>query len=180
MWLRHKDIKDFKDIEMLRRETKNLRILGLDPGFARTGFAVLEKMGSRLQVLTYGCWETKKSQAFADRLVFLARELKKLIKKFKPECAVIEELFFFKNLKTAIGVAEARGALLLTLGESGLKILELTPLQVKQSLCGYGRAEKSQIQKMVQLILELQEKPRPDDAADALAVAVAGSSYRRF
>lgn len=166
---------------MLKKSgTQSCRILGLDPGFARIGFAVLDKRGSELKVVAYGCWETKKNQALAARLVFLSAELKKLIKKFKPETAVIEELFFFKNLKTAMGVAEARGALLLTLGRAGLKILELTPLQVKQSLCGYGRAEKSQIQKMVQMILKLKEKPRPDDAADALAAAVAGSSYRRF
>lgn len=159
------------------KDLKKFRILGLDPGFARTGFAVLEKMGSDWRVLTYGCWETKKNQALAERLVFLSAELKKLIKKFQPERAVIEELFFFKNLKTAIGVAEARGALLLTVKEAGLQILELTPLQIKQSLCGYGRAEKSQIQKMVQLILKLKEKPQPDDAADALAAAMAGSVY---
>lgn len=160
-----------------KKQSGAVRILGLDPGFARTGFAVLEKTGPTLQVLAYGCWETKKNQAFAGRLVFLSAELKKLIKKFKPEAAAIEELFFSKNLKTAVGVAEARGALLLTLGGFGLRILELTPLQVKQSLCGYGRAEKGQIQKMVQLILKLKEKPRPDDAADALAIAIAGSVY---
>lgn len=154
-----------------------MRILGLDPGFARVGFAVLEVVDGQTRVLTYGCWETKKDQNFSARLLFLARELKETIKKYRPDLAALEELFFFKNLKTAIGVAEARGALLLTLGEFGLRILELTPLQVKQSLCGYGRAEKSQIQKMVQLILKLKEKPRPDDAADALAVALAAVTY---
>lgn len=156
---------------------RKIRILGLDPGFARVGFAVLDSASGQSKAVAYGCWETKKDEPFFHRLVFLARELRKTIDQFRPDWVAIEELFFFKNLKTAIKVAEARGVLLLTAAEKGLPIAELTPLQVKQSLSGYGRADKSQMQKMVRLILKLKEIPRPDDAADALAVAMAASVY---
>lgn len=162
---------------MLKKEIPiNERLLGLDPGFARTGFAILDSDRGRLKAIDYGCWETKKNEPFSQRLVFLAKKLRAAIKKFKPDLVAVEEIFFFKNLKTAIQVAQARGVLLLAAAEAGLPLVELTPLQVKQSLSGYGRADKQQVQKMVQLILKLKEKPKPDDAADALAIAIAASS----
>lgn len=154
----------------------NKRVLGLDPGFARTGFAILDLNRGGQKVLIYGCWETKKNESFSQRLVFLANELRKILKKFKPTLVAVEELFFFKNLKTAIQVAQARGALLLVAEQTKTPIIELTPLEVKQSISGYGRASKQQVQKMVQLILKLKEKPKPDDASDALAIAIAASS----
>lgn len=159
---------------------KKMRILGLDPGFARTGFAILDVQGQNMKVVEYGCIETSaKGNKFVERLSCLAKEVRSLIKKNKPDVVAVEELFFFKNLKTAINVAQARGALLLIAEEAGLPIVELTPLQVKQSLTGYGRAEKGQIQRMVQAVLKLKEIPKPDDAADALAIAVAGAGYWR-
>lgn len=156
---------------------KAIHILGLDPGFARTGFAILDSDRGRLKAIDYGCWETKKNEPFSQRLVFLALELKKILKKFKPTLVAVEELFFFKNLKTAINVAQARGVLLLVAEQAKTPIIELTPLEVKQSLSGYGRADKKQVQKMVQIILKLKEIPKSDDAADALAIAIAASSY---
>lgn len=158
---------------------KPLRILGIDPGYGRLGFGLIEKAGSELQAIDYGCLETLPNKTFSERLLEIASCLKDIIKQAKPDLVAIEELFFFKNLKTAIKVAQSRGAVLLLAAEAGLPIMELTPLQVKQSLSGYGRADKQQIQKMVQMILKLKEKPCPDDAADALAVAIAGAAYYR-
>lgn len=161
----------------MRLKREPIRILGLDPGFARIGFGLVEKSAGQLRALVYGCWETKNNEIFAFRLGTVAQELRALIRKFKPQAVALEKLFFFKNVKTAIDVAQARGALILVSREAGLPVWELTPLQVKQSLSGYGRAEKGQIQKMVQLILRLKEKPRSDDAADALAIAIAADAH---
>jgi crossover junction endodeoxyribonuclease RuvC len=158
---------------------KPLRILGIDPGYGRLGFGLIEKTGSELRAIDYGCLETLADKTFSERLLEVAGCLKEIIKQAKPDLMAIEELFFFKNLKTAINVAQSRGAVLLLAAEVGLPIMELTPLQIKQSLSGYGRADKQQIQKMVQVILKLKEKPRPDDAADALAAAIAGAAYYR-
>lgn len=157
----------------------SLRILGIDPGYGRLGFGLIEKIGSELRAIDYGCLETLSNKTFSERLLEVAICLKEIIKQAKPDLMAIEELFFFKNLKTAINVAQSRGAVLLLAAEVGLPIMELTPLQIKQSLSGYGRADKQQIQKMVQVILKLKEKPRPDDAADALATAIAGAAYYR-
>ncbi len=140
---------------------------------------MIEKTGSELRAIDYGCLETLPNKTFSERLLEVACCLKEIIKQAKPDLMAIEELFFFKNLKTAINVAQSRGAVLLLAAEVGLPIMELTPLQIKQSLSGYGRADKQQIQKMVQVILKLKEKPRPDDAADALATAIAGAAYYR-
>ena len=161
------------------QNSKTLRILGIDPGFGRMGFGMIEKLGSSLKLIDYGCVETDTKKTFAERLCGLAAELRQIIKKNQPDLVAVEELFFFKNLKTAINVAQARGAIILLAQEAGAPIMELTPLQIKQSLSGYGRAEKQQVQKMVQVILKLKEKPRPDDAADALAAAIAAAAYYR-
>ncbi|MDD5290150.1 MAG: crossover junction endodeoxyribonuclease RuvC [Patescibacteria group bacterium] len=154
-------------------------ILGIDPGYAITGWAILEKKGAKLIPLDYGAIETMSGLPHAERLLILHQALQKIIKKFKPELLSVEELFFFKNLKTAIKVAEARGVILAVAAEAGLKILEITPLQIKQALVGYGRAEKKQVQQMVKVILGLKEIPEPDDAADALAAAITGANNRR-
>jgi len=158
---------------MIRREI----ILGIDPGFGRIGWGIIIQFGSEWQVVNYGCIETAMSDPFVDRLAELHNEIKKIIKKYKPTRMAVEDLFFFKNLKTAIKVSQARGVILLTGVESKLPVDEFTPLQVKQAITGYGRAEKLQMQKMVQMILGLKEKVKSDDAADALAVALcAGQS----
>ncbi len=147
-------------------------IAGIDPGVATTGFGIIEKNGKDLKCIDYGIISTDKKIAHGKRLAILEKGIARVIKQFKPEVMVVEKLFFFKNLKTAMPVSEARGVILLTATKKNIQIEEYTPLQVKMTICGYGRAEKKQVQRMVQEILKLKEIPRPDDAADALAIAI--------
>ncbi|MBU2564356.1 crossover junction endodeoxyribonuclease RuvC [Patescibacteria group bacterium] len=148
-------------------------ILGIDPGTAIIGFGVLNKKGkNNLEEISHGCIRTSSNFSTAERLKTLEKGLKDLIKKFKPDIIAIEDIFFFKNLKTAIKVSQARGVILLTAGKSKCEIQEYTPLQVKQAVACYGRADKKQVQEMVKKILKLKEIPKPDDAADALAIAI--------
>ncbi|TAN33767.1 crossover junction endodeoxyribonuclease RuvC [Patescibacteria group bacterium] len=152
-------------------------ILGIDPGFGRVGWGVIEKEKGDWKCVAYGCIETPMTDKFVDRLADLHRQLKLLIKKYHPTRVAVEDLFFFKNLKTAIKVGQARGVILLTAVENKLPVDEFTPLQVKQAMTGYGRAEKCQMQRLVGMLLGLKEKIKSDDAADALAVALcAGQS----
>lgn len=155
-------------------------ILGVDPGYARLGFGVIEAQGQKLKTLDFGCLETKKDAPAEKRLLFLSRELEKIIKKYQPEKIVVEKVFFFKNNKTALGVGEARGIILLVAAQAGLPLIEVTPLQVKSALTGYGLADKKQIQAMIKNIFKLKEVPKPDDAADALAIAYCGASWCKF
>ena len=155
-------------------------ILGIDPGTATTGFGIIESQKNKLKVLGFGCIETDKNLDMPERLNLIAKELKNIIKKYKPQIMAVEELFFFKNSKTVITVGQARGVILFVGKDQGLKICEYTPLQVKQAVVGYGRAEKRQVQQMVKSILGLDEVPKPDDAADALAVAVCCESSVKF
>ena len=147
-------------------------IIGIDPGTATTGYGVIKKTKSQLMCLAYGSITTPAKQANNLRLQKIYKETLGLIKKHKPDIIAIEKLFFFKNLKTVMPVAESRGVILLACCESKAQIKELTPLQIKMGICGYGRAEKKQIQKMVKEILKLKEIPKPDDASDALAAAI--------
>ncbi|MBU4284891.1 crossover junction endodeoxyribonuclease RuvC [Patescibacteria group bacterium] len=150
-------------------------ILGIDPGTAITGFGIIEKSkikSQKLKVIDYGCIKTTTNLSTAERLDKMYKELKTLIKKYKPEIVAVEDIFFFKNLKTAIKVSQARGVILLAIAQSKIRVAEYTPLQIKQAVACYGRAEKSQVQKMVKVLLDLKEIPKPDDAADALAVAI--------
>ena len=151
-------------------------VLGIDPGFARTGYGVIEEKNKNLRMLDYGCLSTPAGLIFEKRLKKIHEGLNDLIKKFKPDVCAVEKIFFCKNAKTAIDVGQARGVVILTAAEKNLKILEFTPLQVKQFITGYGKAEKQQVQKMVKILLNLKEIPKPDDAADALALAIAGSN----
>ncbi len=154
------------------------RILGIDPGFGRIGYGVIEKEKcDSWKALTYGCISTNPKDSFVDRLKDLHAELVDLIKEYKPTRMAVEEIFYFKNAKTVIEVAQARGVIILTAVESGLPVDEFTPLQVKQAMTGYGRAEKGQMQKIVAMLLDIKGKIKSDDAADALAVALtAGQS----
>jgi len=165
----------FGNLFFMQKKLKT-RILGIDPGFGRTGWGVIEKNGSELQPVACGCIETSTKDDFIDRIDELNCELLKIIKKYQPARAGVEDLFFAKNVKTAMKVGQARGVILLTLRQAGLPIDEFTPLQIKQTLTGYGRAEKGQVQKMVQMILQIKKKITPDDAADALAVAITCAS----
>lgn len=153
-------------------------ILGIDPGIADTGFGVIEKnQQGNLICLTYGSIKTQARLPIDERLNILAQELKKLIKKYRPNLMAVEQLFFCKNVKTALVVGQARGVVLLVAKQNRVPIVEFTPLQVKQAVSTYGQASKMQVQKMVKLLLNLDKIPRPDDAADALAIAIcAGNS----
>jgi len=152
-------------------------ILGIDPGLAATGYAVIIKQKRQnLKAVTWGVIETAKNTPLQQRLAIIARDLQTLIKRHKPGLAVIESVYFAKNAKTAIAVAHARGVLLLTAKLQKVKILELTPLQVKSQVTGYGAAPKQQVQFMVKRLLKLHTVPKPDDAADALALAICGAT----
>ena len=149
-----------------------MRVLGIDPGTAITGYGVVEGEGDSLSLTTYGAITTPANQPLAQRLQHIYRELRALITEWHPESAAVEELFFSKNARTALSVGHARGVALLALTEAGLPIQEYKPAEVKQAVAGYGNAPKQQVQGMVQLLLSLDDIPRPDDAADALAVAI--------
>ncbi len=150
-----------------------MRVLGVDPGLATTGWGVVEPTSSGgCRVLSYGVILTPAGQPLADRLKRLAEELRGIVARERPALAAVEELFFVKNGSSAASVGHGRGALLLTLAELGLPIHEYNPRQVKTALTGYGAADKYQMQNMVQRFLGLKDLPRPDDAADALAIAL--------
>ncbi|MFA5729774.1 MAG: crossover junction endodeoxyribonuclease RuvC [Candidatus Paceibacterota bacterium] len=158
-------------------------ILGIDPGTATTGFGVIEykkKNKKQIVCLDYGIIQTSPKQTVGERLIQLNFDLNEIIKKYKPEMAAVESLFFFKNLKTAMPVSQARGVILYTLSKKNVPFIELTPQQAKTSVTGYGKATKNQVQKMVQNLLCLEELPKPDDAADALALAICCADKCKF
>lgn len=157
-----------------------MRILGIDPGYGIVGYGVLDYINGQYFVVDYGVIETPKNEVMAARLAMVYKGISALIEEHKPDEMAVEELFFFKNQTTVIPVAEARGVILLA-GINGCgEIFEYTPLQIKQALTGNGRAEKKQVQYMVKAILGLQNIPKPDDAADALAVAVCHANFMRI
>ena len=158
-------------INALRRE-KIMRILGIDPGYAIVGWGVIDYENSRFRVVDYCSVQTKAGTDTVERLEKVYQGINTIIERYKPEHMAIEELFFNTNATTAIVVAEARGVTLLAARQHGLKIGEYTPLQVKQAVTGYGRADKNQVQQMVKAILHLDRIIKPDDAADAAAVAI--------
>lgn len=147
-------------------------ILGIDPGYAIVGFGVIEYKANKFRVLDYGAITTSKDDDLNDRLLQIYNHLCTILDTYKPDALSIEKLFFNTNATTAIGVAEARGVCLLACKQRGLDIAEYTPLQVKQAVTGYGKAIKQQVQEMTRMLLNLQKVPKPDDTADALAVAI--------
>jgi len=161
-----------EDTQQITNHKSPITILGLDPGLADLGWGVIENDKGTCKMLGYGSIQTPAKQDFIYRLLAIKQELTKLIKTYRPTIAGVEELFFAKNTKTALLVAQARGVALSALADNDLKIFEATPLEIKMSLTGYGRASKDQIGKMVMMILQLKTMPKPDDAADALAVAI--------
>ena len=152
-----------------------MRILGIDPGFATVGWAVIDSERGNLYPVAYGAITTPAHTNFESRLLMIKKDLETVIEKYSPTEMAIEELFFNTNITTGIAVAEARGVILCTAYEKGLKISEYTPLQVKQSVVGYGKAEKHQVIAMVTSILKLKNPPKPDDTADAVAIAICHS-----
>ncbi len=155
-------------------------ILGIDPGLATVGYGVIKSENGRVAAIDYGVILTPKEAHFFDRLYMIEQSTEKLLERYNPDEVAMEELFFNNNAKTAINVAQARGVTLVTCMKRTRKLFEYTPLQIKQALTGYGRADKKQIQEMVTRLLNLKKIPKPDDAADALAVALTHSNTSRF
>jgi crossover junction endodeoxyribonuclease RuvC len=158
----------------------NLRVLGLDPGTATTGWAVLEDQAGKIMPIAYGHIATPKTKSEEQRLKEISCDLDCLLEKYAPSEAAVEKLFFFKNQKTIISVGQSRGALLLTLEKKNVKVFGYTPLQVKQAITGYGKADKHQIQLMAKNILGLKSIPKPDDVADAIAIAICHLNSRKM
>lgn len=156
-----------------------MRILGIDPGYAIVGYGVIEHSGNKFKTIEYGAVTTKAGEDMFERLKKIYDDISEIIERVKPDSMAVEELFFNSNQKTVINVAQARGVLGLAAKNNGVPIFEYTPLQVKQAVVGYGRAQKAQIQQMTKVLLNLPEIPKPDDTADALAIAVCHAhSYR--
>ncbi len=150
----------------------DLRIMGIDPGIAIVGFGFIDKNGSKLTPVQYGCIQTEAHTPEEERLLHVYEGMVQLIEKYEPQMVAFEKLFFNRNVTTAMSVSQARGVAILAAAQKGLPIAEYTPMQVKQAVVGYGKAEKKQVQEMVRMFLNLQKVPKPDDVADALAVAV--------
>ena len=157
-----------------------MRILGIDPGFAITGYSVIDYEGNRFKLITSGAIETKAGVSFPLRLTKIYDDMKMLVNEYKPDAISVEELFFNNNIKTGINVTQARGIVLLVGCKAGIPTYEYTPLQVKQAVVGYGRAEKKQVQKMVQSILKVEKVPKLDDITDSMAIAICHAHSARF
>ena len=157
-----------------------MRIVGVDPGLADSGYGVIEEKDNSLRVIEYSCISTSKDTPFPERLRFIYDEFARVLGEFKPDACAIEALYFAKNAKSAFQVGHARGVFILCASLAGIPVYEYTPIQVKQALVGNGRAEKSQIQFMVKMLMKLEEIPRPDHAADALAVAICHANSSRL
>ena len=149
-----------------------MRILGIDPGYATTGFGILEAGRGSVQLLNYGTITTPTTLTFPERLVVLYDDMTQLIETVKPDAVAVEELFWGHNITTGIGVSHGRGVILLAIAQSGIPLFEYTPMQVKQAVVGYGKAEKRQVMDMTRRLLHMQQVARPDDAADAIAIAL--------
>lgn len=147
-------------------------IMGIDPGVATIGFGVIEAQRGKNKLIQYGAVTTPPGIPLSERLVQIHQDIHQLLKLFHPEEIAVEELFFSKNITTGISVAHGRGVILLAVAEAGIPLFEYTPMQVKQSVAGYGKAEKRQVMDMTRRLLQLDKVPRPDDAADALALAI--------
>ncbi|ODN31090.1 crossover junction endodeoxyribonuclease RuvC [Fervidobacterium thailandense] len=148
-----------------------MRILGIDPGYGIVGYGIVEKSGNKISYVSHGAITTDKDERFDERLERVYRGILDVIAHYQPELVAVENIYFYKNVKTAIYVGEARGVILLAARHSNLPVVEFTPHQVKLAITGYGRADKQQIQKVIKILLKLDEIPKPDDAADALAIA---------
>ena len=156
-------------------------VLGIDPGTATIGFALVRDLpDGGCEAVDYGAITTPKTDTAADRLVQIYEQIKALIARYHPDSASVEKLFFSRNITTAIAVGQARGVVMLALAQAGLEIGEYTPNEVKQAVTGYGAADKRQVQEMVRVLLSLDKIPKPDDAADALAIAITHLNTRRY
>jgi crossover junction endodeoxyribonuclease RuvC len=154
--------------------------MGIDPGIAILGYGLVEYKGNSFKVIDYGAVTTEAGTPMSYRLTVIHKQLTELLEKYKPDAFAIEELFFNKNIKTALTVGHARGVAIVAAANMEIPIYEYTPLQVKQAIAGYGRADKKQMQQMVKILLNLKEVPKPDDVADALAVAICHGNSSNF
>lgn len=157
-----------------------MRILGIDPGIERTGWGVVESKGRDFSACDYGCIMTPKTDGLPKRLVAIAAALSQILDKYRPDVVAVEQIFFAKNAKSAIDVGHSRGVCLLLSGQRGLPVEEVTPLQVKSAVVGYGNATKDQVGVMIKQILGLPKIPRPDDTCDALGIAVTAGIQKSF
>lgn len=157
-----------------------MRVLGIDPGFARVGWGVLEVQNSEFKIQNCGCIETSKNNNLQDRLLSVYEQVLKIIKKYKPDILAIEELFFTNNAKTAFQVAESRGVIILAAAMQKISVASYTPLQVKVAVTGYGKADKKQVGRMIKAILKLKDMPKLDDTVDAIAVALTHAFTNKF
>ena len=157
-----------------------MRILGIDPGFAITGYSIIDYIGNKFHLETSGAILTEAHTSFPLRLEKINKDLDNIIKTYKPDAMAIEELFFNNNAKTAINVAQARGVILVTARQNDLNIYEYTPLQVKQAVTGYGRADKIQVQRMVKMILNEEKLPKLDDVTDSMAIGICHAHSAKF
>jgi crossover junction endodeoxyribonuclease RuvC len=149
-----------------------MRIIGVDPGSIKSGYGIIDGQDAQLSVIEYGVLRTTSNAPLAQRLLQISTRLQELIQRYRPQEFAIEDLFVAKNAKASLKLGQARGAILLTAAQAEVSIAEYTPLEVKQAVVGYGRADKFQVQQMVKVLLHLNEIPKPDDAADALALAI--------
>lgn len=149
-----------------------MRVMGIDPGSIKSGYGIVDQAGQQLQAVEFGVIRTPANAALSKRLLTISVRLRALIEKFHPDVVAVEDVFFAQNAKSALKLGQSRGAILLTAAQAGLEIAEYSPLEIKQSVVGYGRADKVQVQHMVKTLLGLREIPHPDDAADALAIAI--------
>jgi crossover junction endodeoxyribonuclease RuvC len=149
-----------------------MRVFGIDPGSLKSGYGIIDKIRNDLVPVEYGVIRTNPSAPLAQRLLKISTRLQELIQQYQPDEFAVEDVFVAKNAKSSLKLGQARGAILLTAAQAGLVVAEYTPLEVKQSVVGYGRADKTQVQQMVKVLLKLREAPQPDDAADALAIAI--------
>lgn len=149
-----------------------MRILGIDPGTGITGFGIVDAKSGRQSLVDAGVIRTPANSPMPDRLLTIFENINEIIAEFKPQIMSIEKLFFAQNVTTAMSVSQARGVVILAAGQAGMQIFEYTPLQIKQTITGYGKADKSQMQEMVRVLMNLKEIPKPDDCADAIAAAI--------
>jgi crossover junction endodeoxyribonuclease RuvC len=149
-----------------------MRVLGIDPGIARTGWAVLEEKNGKIKALAFDCFETKANEQMPQRLIKIHKEIRRIVKKYSPHSIAIEELFFSTNAKTAFAVGQARGVIVLACAQEKTETFSYTPLQVKMAVSGYGKADKGQVGKMVKAILNLKQVPKLDDTCDAIAIGL--------
>lgn len=157
-----------------------MRILGIDPGYAIVGYSVIDYIGNKFKLITSGAVITHAKESFPLRLEKINKELSEIIEEYKPEMMSVEELFFCNNAKTAIDVAQARGVIIVTGKMHGVDIFEYTPLQIKQAVTGYGRADKMQVQRMVKSILKAETLPKLDDITDSMAIAICHAHSAKF